>query len=516
MATDQVAVESQPAEPQGKQPESSPTPPRGRSGLGRGLVILVVIAALAGSGYYLFAGREHAAGNEHQAGGRHGGEASKNRTTHLEFVKPRRGGMEMDTSQPGTVHAFEYAQLFAKVSGYVQILNVDRGSRVKKGDLLISLFVPELVAAVQQATASLNRAHAAVDQAIAAVHSAEETINARLAHEEESQTQLRAATATREYREKQYHRIEQLVKAGSVEQRLLDEEEDRRAAAREAEGAARAGTTTAKAQVAEARAMLAKAKADLEGARAEVKVNEANLDEKKTWLAYTEIRSPYEGVVISRGEAVHPGAFIQSADKEMKEPMLVVARDDTMRTVIPVPDRDVPFCDLGDEATIRVDALADRVFKGTVSRIAESEDVNDRTMRVEVDLPNPKHILRDGMYGRAVIVLEKSTPHLTVPSKSLLSRDSEGKGTLEVIRDGKMYNQEVTVGRDNGTIAEIVSGLDPDASVVVQPDISLTDGSPVDATEGVFPSAEGDTKGKAVAKAQDTKAPATGRDAPRS
>ena len=94
-------------------------------------------------------------------------------------------------------------------------------------------------------------------------------------------------------------------------------------------------------------------------------------------------------MIIFRGEAVHPGAFIQSADKGTNEPMLTVAQDDRIRTVIPVPDRDVPFCDLGDPAIIHVDALNDREFKGTVSRIAESEDVNDRTMRVEVNLANP-------------------------------------------------------------------------------------------------------------------------------
>ncbi len=62
----------------------------------------------------------------------------------------------MTTVQPGTVHAFEYAQLYAKVSGYVETLTVDRGSRVKKGELLLSLYVPELVAAVKQAEASLD------------------------------------------------------------------------------------------------------------------------------------------------------------------------------------------------------------------------------------------------------------------------------------------------------------------------------------------------------------------------
>src|SRR5262249_49784429 len=156
----------------------------------------------------------------------------------------------------------------------------------------------------------------------------------------------------------------------------------------------------------------------------------------------------YDGVVIFRGEGVHPGAFIRSADQGTSEPMLTVARDDVMRTVIPVPDRDVPDCDLGDPAIVTVEALKGREFNGTVSRIAESEDVNDRTMRVEVDLETPvvskdtrTRLLRDGMYGRTEIILEKATAHLTVPSSAILDRDSDGKGNLEVVRDGKLYRQ---------------------------------------------------------------------------
>ena len=124
-----------------------------------------------------------------------------------------------------------------------------------------------------------------------------------------------------------------------------------------------------------------------------------------------------------------------------------------------------------------------------VSRIADSEDVNDRTMRVEVDLPNPQHVLRDGMYGRAEIILEKATKNLSVPSSAILERDSKGKGIVEIVRDGKMYRQSVVIGRDTGTLAEIVSGLDPDAEVIVQPDISMADGTPVQVGSGAVAAA---------------------------
>jgi HlyD family secretion protein len=487
MATDQVAVESQSAEKPG--PHRRPTPAAGRSGgWGVGVVILLIVAGLGVGGYYMATtGKDapHAASHSQPAGHSEGAKAAAV-LPHVEVVKPRRGGIERTTNQPGTVRAFEFAELYAKVSGYVQELKVDRGSRVKKGDSLVELYVPELVAAVEQAQASLVRAKAGVEMASARVTTAEEKIKAALAYEKEAEARWRASVAQREYRHKQYDRISDLVARRAVEERLKDEERDRYDTAIADELAAQAGMETAKARVAEANAELVQAKADLKGAEAEVKVSQANLDKENALESYTHIKSPYDGVVIFRGEAVHKGAFIQSADQGMKEPMLTVARDEIMRTIIPVPDLDVPFAKLGDPAIVRIDALGNREFKGTVSRIADSEDINDRTMRVEIDLENPvvdpnglTRVLRDGMYGRAEIILEKDTKNLTVPSSAIVDKNPSGDGTVEVVRDGKMYRQKVKVGRDSGIIAEILSGLDPDADVIVQPDVAMADGTPV-------------------------------------
>jgi RND family efflux transporter MFP subunit len=496
MATDQGGVRAHTIE----QPELAQRPllaARRGGGWGRIVLALVAVLGLGAVGYYLAtSGHARTGQSEHSAGSEHGGAAhseggASGGAARVEVVRPKAGGMEMVTTQPGTVHAFDFARLYAKVSGYVKELKVDRGSRVKKDDLLLTLYVPELVAAVEQARASLERARAAVVQAEARVKSASQTVVAKKADVEKAESDLRAAAARREYRDKQYVRIRQLVERGAVEQRLLDEEEDRRAAAHEEEAAAKSAVAAARAHVYEAEALLAQAEADLKGAQADVNVSRANLDKELALQSYTKITSPYDGVVIFRGEAVHPGAFIQSADQGLGDPMLTVASDAVMRAIIPVPDRDVPYCDLGDPAIVTVDALKGREFKGTVSRIADSEDVNDRTMRVEVDIANPlvnpnsqTRVLRDGMYGRTTIILEKATKNLTVPSTAILDRDSEGKGTVQVVRDGKMYRQHVVIGRDTGSLAEIISGLTPDAEVLVQPDVSMADGTPVQVESG--------------------------------
>jgi HlyD family secretion protein len=492
MATDQFVVQSEPVESKRAPRRPAPRAPQGPR-WGRGLLILLILAGLGAGGYYIATEKDREQRPSERRGTTSPGEktATSRALPRVEVVTPKRGGMEKTTDQPGTVHAFDFAQLYAKVSGYVKEVKVDRGSRVKQGDLLVELYVPELVAAVAQAEAALLRANAAVDLAVARVTVADETIKARLAKQEEAQARWHAATAQREYREKQFGRISDLVARRVVEERLRDEEQDRFDSAIAEEYATKSAVETAKAEVAEARAELIKANADLKGARADVKVSDATLEQQKALESYTHIKSPYTGVVIFRGEGVHTGAFIPSADKGASEPILTVARDDVMRTIIPVPDNDVPYCDLGDPAIVRVDALRGREFKGMVSRIAESEDVNDRTMRVEVDLENPvvdpkteTRVLRDGMYGRAVIILEKATNHLTIPSKAILSRDDTGKGMVEIVRDGKMYRQSVVVGRDTGTDAEIIGGLEPDSQVILQPDIAMADGTPVEVELG--------------------------------
>ncbi len=480
MLADQIAVESEP--PATSRPQKSPlrpAPARPRWGL-RLLVLLIVIAGGIGGVYVATSGEKNTGESASQvatAGGREGEPETSD--PKVEVVKPHRGGMERITSQPGTINAFEFAELYAKISGYLEKLNVNRGSRVKKGDPLAKLYVPELKATVEQAKAAVIRAKAAVDQAIARVTSARMMIKAKEAAQEEAEADVRAAEAEREYRNKQYNRIDDLVKRHAVEERLRDEELDHYHVALSKEHAANAAVAHARAEVAEAQAMLAQANADLEGARADVKVSEANLDKEQALYEYTNIASPYTGVVIFRGEAVHPGSFIQSPDKGAKEPMLTVAFDDVMRTIIPIPDRDVPYCDVGDPAIIRIDAMGDREFKGKVSRIAESEDRQDRTMRIEVDLPNPDHVLRDGMFGRGEIILEKDTSNLTVPSSCVLEKNRKGEGAIQVVKDGKIYKQTVQIGRDDGIRAEIVKGLTADSLVIVQPDASIADGTNV-------------------------------------
>jgi RND family efflux transporter MFP subunit len=131
-----------------------------------------------------------------------------------------------------------------------------------------------------------------------------------------------------------------------------------------------------------------------------------------------------------------------------------------MRVVVQVPDKDVPFTNIGDGATVEIDALAGKPLKTVIARVAESEDTATRTMRTEIDLPNTDGKLRRGMYGRVTLLLEVGQPDaLTIPSNALAKKPENGKSTVKVVRDKVVRNVPVVIGADNGIRVEVLSGL---------------------------------------------------------
>ncbi len=236
----------------------------------------------------------------------------------------------------------------------------------------------------------------------------------------------------------------------------------------------RLGVTTARAQLATAVAKVAQAGADLTEAKSAVGVAEARLAKAHVNVDYTRIVAPFDGVVTHR--AFHPGAFVRSASEGGQASLLTVKRTDLMRVIVQVPDRDVVITSVGDPAEVAVDALGSEIFRGTVARMAESEDPTTRTMRVEIDLPNPKRLLREGMYGTATIVLEPVSHNLTVPPACVMEHSGQTHGVVYVVRDGLVHRTPVELGADNGSLVEVVSGIQPDDAIVSRSGVPLEDG----------------------------------------
>jgi len=397
----------------------------------------------------------------------------------LEVIHPVKGAMDRITVQPGTVQAYEAAQLFAEVPGYLKGQTVDIGDRVKRGQVLANVDVPELEKQVKRYASMVEQTRAKVrvmNARVACARAESEVAKASIVKYEAAAA---SAAANRSLREKQLRRYRDLYAEHAIEEKLVDEKEEARDAAVEAERAARAAVLTAKSQVVAEEAKIEQALADVADAEASVKVAQAELERAEVLVKFATIVSPYDGVITQRN--FFPGDFVKSATESGAHvPLLTVERTDQMRVVVQIPDRDVPYADPGDPATVEIDALPGQKFQAKISRIANSEDAQTRLMRVEIDLPNPTGKIRKGMYGRVRILLDKTSDLLSLPTTALAGKVDDGKSSVFVVRDGKLRLVPVKVGADNGLRVEILSGLTEKDNVVLHPPANLTPGASVE------------------------------------
>jgi RND family efflux transporter MFP subunit len=402
-------------------------------------------------------------------------------TVAVKVVHPLKGVMEHVTVQPGTIQGYESVHLYAKVSGYLKTQVVDIGDRVRRRQPLAVVDVPELDKLAQRNRASVDQCQARVLQMKSRVATAKADILAAEAQIVQTEAAAKSAAAWVRFRDKQYVRMRELHDLKSIDERLVDEAKERHEAAIETERSAQAAIATAKAQLASSHAKLQQAEADVVEAESQVKVAEAELEKTEVQIGYSTIYAPFDGVVTSR--SLFPGDFVRSAGEGGTQlPLLTIQRTDRMRVIVQVPDRDVPYADVGDPAMVQIDAFPDRKYDAKVSRIAHSEDPQTRLMRVEIDLPNPTGEIREGMYGRVTILLDKSPDILSVPSACLVGKAEKGKANVFVVEAGKAHCRKVQIGTNNGIRVELLAGLTESDEVILQPSSAVADGTEVEIT----------------------------------
>lgn len=400
-------------------------------------------------------------------------------------MNPSNGGVARRTSLPCSAHWHDYADLFAKVSGYLEELKVDIGSRVKQGDLLAKIAVPELESDIEHATAALDQSLATVKQAEARKKSAITGKQVAAAACVKAAADLERWKAERTFRDKEYQRFLALNKSDSVQAAIVDEKLFQLHSVDAGFRSGEAAVLTAKEQLSAAEAQIELADADLGVAQAQAQVAKATLNKCRLFASFAEIVSPYDGVVTARN--FHRGEFIRAADKGSMQPLLMVGRTNLIRVVVHIPDRDVPFAHSGDAVKIEFDSLPGRSFTGAISRIAYSEDRTTRSMRAEVDLPNEEGMIVDQMYGRMQIELEPAAKTLTLPSYCMVGDLAQGRGQVYVVRDRVVKLQSVSVGAHDGVKVEIVDGLSADDDVIVRPPAGLSEGTSVSAEKTTDP-----------------------------
>lgn len=321
---------------------------------------------------------------------------------------------------------FQEVNVYAKVSGYIQKLNVDWGTHVHRGQVLAVLEIPELQQQLE------------VDQA-AVLRSDQDLARAR---EDESQAESRYAVADLTYK--------RLATVLQTRPGLVAQEEVDVANGKDLE--AKAGASGAKAAVSAAQQGLAMSKAALE--------------KDKALYAYSRITAPFDGVVTEID--AYAGALLSAGTSSHQgdQALCHLSENDLLRLVIPVPERAVGDIHLGESVDVIV-ANNSKMFQGKIARFADSIDTQVRTMHTEIDVPNPKYQLVPGMYASVRIPLRTVKGVLTVPNQAVRSSGGGLHGTVLVVdADSRIERRDVTLGLQTATDTEIISGLQENERVV--------------------------------------------------
>ena len=364
------------------------------------------------------------------------------KTPTVTLVKPQT--LRRVIELPAQIEAYEETPLVARIPGQLDKVLVDAGDDitgpvldkdqlVKKGQALATLDVPEMVKEHLQKKAQVATASALVKEAEAG--------------------RLRAQSSY-EFRESELKRFEKMVLEKTINEQARDEVRYQLKAADAARQEQEAKIASAKAAAKEAEAKETKAHADLDAAKARVEVAQADEERVAALLSYSEIVAPYDGVVVRR--YIHTGHYVQPGTTAA--PLFLVSRTDKMRVQVDIPESDALIVTDDTPAQVRVDAIPGRTFAGKVRRTSWSLDPKTHTLRIEIELENPKaenakRPLRPGMY--AIVTLNKEvTGRWMLPATAV---GGHGDQTFSFIVEGtKVHRVAVKTGLRDTKMVEVV------------------------------------------------------------
>ncbi|MBI4603469.1 MAG: efflux RND transporter periplasmic adaptor subunit [Planctomycetes bacterium] len=357
-----------------------------------------------------------------------------------------RGRLERVVRQAAALYAFEEVAVFAKISGYAREVKADIGDRVEAGQVLVSLELPEHEADLLGARAEVKTAEAQVKRSTAAVS-------------------LKRA-------------VHELTKS-------LFEKEGR-----------------TRFQLEEAQADLELSMAELELARAKLEEAGARVTRVAALVEFGQVRAPFAGIITQR--LVDTGALVRAGGSGDARPLFVVQRTDKLRCRVEIPERDVVLV-LGAARAktlfvrLVLDALPGEVFElnpeeiaAGAGRFAKAVHPESHHMLAELDIPNADEKLLPGLYGKATLEARGVAGEAVVLApNTAMHAPRGGKPFVFVVKeeDGKTRLEErpVGLGLTDGTLTEVLSGLEPGERVVVRGGGGLVRGQEVAARPDVAP-----------------------------
>ncbi|HZS53895.1 MAG TPA: efflux RND transporter periplasmic adaptor subunit [Bryobacteraceae bacterium] len=351
-------------------------------------------------------------------------------------ARAQRANISDDLTVTAEFIPYQEIDVMAKVAGYIRTINVDIGDRVKTGQVLAVLEVPEMQDDIARAAAALEASQAEI------VTATDDLNRAKSAHDMAHLSYTRVLNVSKK-------------EPGLVPQQEVDE-------------------VHSKDLVAEAE--VSAAQSTLQAAERKANITKADQARWQTLQKYTVITAPFAGVVTKRYANV--GAMIQAGTASQTQAMPVVrlSQNSLLRLILPVPESAVPSVHNGQTVDVTVAALH-RTFPGHVTRFADEVQKSTRTMDTEVDVSNPNLMLVPGMYADVKLRLQQSNNALTVPLDAV--DESTGSPEVFAVRDSVIRILPVTTGLGTPQQQEIRSGIQENEFVVTGRHAGLHDGERV-------------------------------------
>lgn len=384
----------------------------------------------------------------------------------VSLIVPERKSQSRAVTQPATVEAYHTADIYAKVAGYLTTLKCDIGDRVEAGETLAVVSAPEMDKQVERQMAEVRKLEADERRSTSGVAVAKAAMLAAKADIRRADAEVSKAEASVAADQRELERTRELVERRSVSDRLLDEAQKRFDSSKAAQQAAEAAVGSAEAQLQMAESKVAAAEADLESAQAQTEVARKQLEESEAVRQYATLKSPFAGTITARN--VDIGDLVRDAQSSPadRRPLFSVAQTDKVRVRVSVPERDAADVDIGDKASITLQARPGETLEGQVSRFSHVLDEGTRTMLVEIDFPNPEGKLLPGMFGQATIEVEPNRERIVLPANAVRF-DETGNGFVYLVNsENKVETVQVQLGLDDGQLLEIVAGLNGDERVI--------------------------------------------------
>ena len=386
----------------------------------------------------------------------HGCGSSEKEPTPLVTVQvtpAKRGPIELEVSSDAVVYPLQQAIITPKITSTIAKFYVQRGTRVKQGQLLAVLENRDLAGAAEQSKGEFEQAEASYAT----------TVGASLPQQiQKAELDAHAAKLAFDAQQKVYDARKQLYEQGALPRRDFD-------AADVALAQARSANEQAQKQLADLQ-RLGKEQA-LKSAGGQLAASKGKLLNAQAQLSYSEIRSPIDGVVTDRPQ-------FQGELATANQPLLTVMNTSRLIAKAHISQTEAVLLKVGNKAEIELPGL-DEPIKAKVSLVSPALDPGSTTIEVWVESTKPDPALKPGMNARVNVIAKSEEDALVVPASAVYKSEDAGDFVMLAGSDKKAHLTKVKVGIKNKELAQIESGVKENDSVITVGGYALPDGTQI-------------------------------------